>query len=150
MLMLWLMLLLTLVVRLCRYSYFKVGDKSYGTGVYLAEHAIYSHAICSHDMDGGGKQLLLAKVVLGNIKDYGPIIPDRCAAIEPEGYHSVSGTEEDMEFLRHSKHTMLEQKEWTPVVQKLVDNGKEFGRQYVVHRSDRVYPAYLVTYRDSE
>jgi hypothetical protein len=131
----------------------KVNSKSYGTGVYLAKHVIYPDTIFPHvrpqnATDGGKKQILLAKVLLGNCKEHGSDKPEVRAAIEPEGYHSITGTEEDMRFLLKSKARLLAQNKWTNAHEKLVAQVAEYGRQYVVHRSNQVYPAYLITYEN--
>eukprot|EP00040_Diaphanoeca_grandis_P026435 m.148044 g.148044 ORF g.148044 m.148044 type:complete len:563 (-) comp30574_c3_seq3:375-2063(-) len=124
-------------------------NKVYGTGVYLAHHAIYSDTIFPHNTNNGDdtKQMILALVTLGKNKDYGAKIPTHKAAVEPEGYHSISGTEGDMKFLQAQKSKLEDLGCWTPGHQQLVDHGKRFGKQYVVHRSNMVYPEYIVTYK---
>jgi hypothetical protein len=127
----------------------KIRNKVFGTGVYLAEHAIYSDTIVPHTTNNGDntKQMILALVTLGKNKDYGSDIPKYKAAVEPEGFHSISGTEGDMQFLKDRKPELEQVGVWTPAHQQLVDKGRKFGRQYVVHRSNLVYPAFLVTYK---
>ena len=80
------------------------------------------------------------------MKDYGSEIPDIRAAKELPGYHSISGTEHDMKFLQKWKASPNRTKPWTPELQKMLAQGHVYGRQYVVHRSNQSYPAYLVTY----
>jgi hypothetical protein len=116
-------------------------NKAFGVGVYLAKHAIYSDTIRPHVRPDGTKQLIFAKVVLGKCYDYGATTPNCIEAMEPVGHHSVSGTEGDMAFVKGW--------DWTSTHQELIDNGAEYGRQYVVRRSERVYPAYLVTYTNN-
>eukprot|EP00040_Diaphanoeca_grandis_P036456 m.232382 g.232382 ORF g.232382 m.232382 type:complete len:1204 (-) comp33621_c1_seq1:57-3668(-) len=126
----------------------KEQNKVYGTGVYLAKHAIYADTLFphKHPSQSNTKQILLAKVTLGKMMDYMSRIPDLCAAVEPHGYHSVSGTEGDLKFLSRKQSLLQTHGNWTSQHEMLVRHGDELGRQYVVHRSNQVYPAYLVTY----
>ena len=77
-----------------------VGGHVYGRGAYFAEAALYSHWwFARHSpakSDNGVDEyvLLLAQVFTGRSKDYGASwAPNLC--VEPNGYHSVCGTEGD-------------------------------------------------------
>ena len=133
-------------------TFSKGKGKFYGTGVYIAKHAIYPQNmnLCHRPISNAKpsifgfvssneKQLILANVVLGNMMDYGNQILQERKAIEPNGYHSLSGTEGDMQFLK--PHQGM------PQYRALFEQGSKYGRQYVVHRSNQTYPAYLVTYK---
>ena len=61
----------------------------------------------------------------------------------PDGYASVTGTENEM----RAKPVHAKAKRGDKVAQALVANGARYGRQYVVYRRTRAYPAYLVTYK---
>jgi Ran GTPase-activating protein (RanGAP) involved in mRNA processing and transport len=129
------------------------GSKSYGTGAYFSEHPIYGDAIFPHTRpadaaDAGRRQIIVAKIVKGHVIEHGSEIPARRPAWASDGFHSRSGTEDDMRFvgkridkLRADGHFRDDHP-----FQRILDNGHEYGRQYIVHRSSQAYPAYLVTY----
>ena len=75
-------------------------NKSYGIGVYIAEHAIYSHAIRPHVNIRNKNQLIFVSVVRGRCKEYGYAKAKTIDAKEPDGFHSVTGTEEYLAFLQ--------------------------------------------------
>ena len=126
------------------------GNKSYGVGVYTSKHAIYPDVLRPHGTNV--RQLILAKVALGACKEYGSDKSPDTKAMAPNGYHSVSGTEGDMAFIKGwindelAQPPHLQNKKQLAGYRTLVANGAEYGRQYVVHRSNQAYPAYLVTY----
>ena len=111
----------------------------------------YSHVIRSHSVPGtNDRQLILANVVLGKCKDHGARRVPKTEAIAPAGHHSVKGTEANMECCRgwiaDEGRKANPNQDTIDKFQSLLDNGAEFGRQYVVNRSNQTYPAYLVTY----
>ena len=124
--------------------------------VYTAKHPLYSDTIFPHTRPAddpehpGRRQIIAAKVTLGRMFDHGREIPARRPAGNEPGYHSRGGTENDMQFagMRNWRERLAAagQLRDDHPVRRLMDNGAEFGRQYVVHRSSQVYPAYIVTY----
>ena len=77
-----------------------VGGHVYGHGAYFAEAALYSHWWFGRKhphvkADGTVVYtLILAQVLTGRSKDFGPSwAPD--LSLEPDGFHSVCGTEAD-------------------------------------------------------
>ena len=76
-----------------------------GHGAYFSEFAIYSHwwfAKSEESREGHATNktytLILAQVFTGRSKDYGKSwAPD--LVVEPPGYHSVCGTESDMQVV---------------------------------------------------
>ena len=132
-----------------------VGHHTDGTGIYGAKHAIYPDTLLAEfrvvgGPDAGCRQMLLLKMTLGEPYDHGSNIPNEVAAVEREGYHSTTGTEEDCQFkwIRDDVAELRRTNQWTQdhPKQVMMDNGAEYGRQYVVHRNSQHYPAYLVTY----
>jgi len=100
----------------------------------------------------GGNEIVLAKVVLGNVKDYGASLArglEREPRDERTGipYDSWTGTEDDLrgvteiEAVRLSGSPTEKEK-----AQLLVDEGHKYGRQYIVCRYQKAYPAYVVRY----
>ena len=100
----------------------------------------------------GGNEIVLAKVVLGNVKDYlAKLAPEllREPIDERTGiaYDSWTGTEDDLrgvteiEAVRLSGSPTEKEK-----AQLLVDEGHKYGRQYIVCRYQKAYPAYVVRY----
>ena len=61
------------------YSIGSIGGKSYGSGCYFAKHAIYAHWRRAHpSRDAAGpKTLLLARVLVGDAKDFGASVCKR-------------------------------------------------------------------------
>jgi hypothetical protein len=127
------------------------GNK-YGIGVYFAEHALYSDVMRPSVAQEGGNEIVLAKVVLGNVKDYGASLArglEREPRDERTGipYDSWTGTEDDLrgvteiEAVRLSGSPTEKEK-----AQLLVDEGHKYGRQYIVCRYQKAYPAYVVRY----
>eukprot|EP01046_Picozoa_sp_COSAG06_P043017 COSAG06_NODE_5570_length_3395_cov_9.177161_1_plen_845_part_10 len=156
----------------------RLGDGEYGAGTYFAQHAIYPVAYGGGWLDGDVQQelnaeptitLLLAKVALGNCKDFGARCRsergDAAAALagvapgltddwgDPVGrhgatgfhrppphteagpdelYHSVTGTEGDLQWSRNSR---------------LKASGHEFGRQYISFETAQAYPELLLHLR---
>ena len=127
------------------------GNK-YGIGVYFAEHALYSDVMRPSVAQEGGNEIVLAKVVLGNVKDYNARLA-KTLLREPVGEHpgisydSWSGTENDLRGVTEIKAVLESgspsEKERA---QLLVDEGHKYGRQYIVCRQDKAYPAYVVRY----
>ena len=68
----------------------------------------------------------------------------------PPSTGTLEGTEEDCQFkwIRDDVAELHRTNQWTQdhPKQVMMDNGAEYGRQYVVHRNSQHYPAYLVTY----
>jgi hypothetical protein len=89
----------------------------------------------------------VAKVLLGRVIEHGSEIPQRRPAWTEKGYHSRSGTERDMQFLLADKwrDRLIASGRW-PAAQRIIDSGREYGMQYIVHCLGQAYPAYLVTY----
>ena len=138
-------------VLFCRTQFQNWNNTSYGIGAYFAKSAIYPHVIRPHNVPDQNIQLILANVVLGICKDYGYDKAPYTNAREPDGYHSVTGTENNMAFVQkwiddERRKTFPSQSKLTNY-QTLLSNGAEYGRQYVVHRSIQTYPSYLVTYK---
>ena len=80
---------------------FDAGGHCYGRGPNFAEAAIYSHCVRKHpqvNADGIAEYvLILAQVFTGHSKDFGSSwAPD--LSVEPNGYHSVCGTESDQQL----------------------------------------------------
>ena len=83
--------------------------------------------------------MIAAQVALGEVKDFGR----DCAQSqvrEPEKpgggqYDSWSGTERDMEWSSGDRHK-----------DALRDDGAQYGRQYIVCRYQKAYPAYILRY----
>jgi hypothetical protein len=127
------------------------GNK-YGLGVYFAEHALYSDVMRPSVAQEGGNEIVLANVVLGNVKDYGARLA-RGLVREPIdertriAYDSWSGTENDLRGVAEIEAVRLSgspsEKERA---QLLVDEGHKYGRQYIVCRYQKAYPAYVVRY----
>ena len=118
--------------------------KSYGAGAYFAKWPLYSHGWrpCSAPAfrnGAAGHLIILAQVALGEVKDFGR----DCAQSqvrEPEKpgggqYDSWSGTERDMEWSSGDRHK-----------DALRDDGAQYGRQYIVCRYQKAYPAYILRY----
>ena len=127
------------------------GNK-YGIGEYFYEHALYSDVMRPTVAQEGGKEIVLAKVVLGNLKDYGTeLAPDLLREPRDErtgiAYDSWSGTENDLRGVTEIEAVRLS---GSPSAKKraqlLVDEGHKYGRQYIVCRYQKAYPAYVVRY----
>jgi hypothetical protein len=135
-------------------TYHKQGSKAYGTGTYFSKHPIYGDAVFPHTRPADDaehpafRQILLAKVTLGDSFDHGDEIPARRPANAPDGCHSRQGTENQVRHFGKHLLKLKAAKVWRAdhPMQQLVDNGEEFGRQYVIHDKHQAYPAYLVTY----
>jgi hypothetical protein len=130
------------------------GNK-YGIGVYFAEHALYSDVMRPSVAQEGGKEMkeiVLAKVVLGNVKDFDRKLAPDLLLREPidertgKAYDSWTGTENNLigvteiEAIRSSGSPSAKR------AQLLVDEGHKYGRQYIVCRYQKAYPAYVVRY----
>jgi serine/threonine protein kinase len=120
--------------------------KSYGVGTYFAKYAIYPHFIFPHKISGGRVQMLVVKVALGKVHDYGSSTPGAGLVQEPAGCNSVGGTEHDCQFgfIQHDKNRPGARGQ---MARKMLANGKQYGQQYVVFGRTNSYPAYLVTYK---
>jgi hypothetical protein len=129
------------------------GNK-YGIGVYFAEHALYSDVMRPSVAQEGGKEIkeiVLAKVVLGNVKDFGAeLAPDllREPIDERTGiaYDSWTGTEKNLIGVTEIEAVRLSGSPSAKRAQLLVDEGHKYGRQYIVCRYQKAYPAYVVRY----
>jgi hypothetical protein len=126
------------------------GNK-YGVGVYFAEHALYCDVMMPGVAQEGGKEIVLAKVVLGNVKDYGAkLAPDllREPVDERTGIacDSWTGTENDLIGVTEIEAVRLSCSPSAKRAQLLVDEGHKYGRQYIVCRYQKAYPAYVVQY----
>jgi hypothetical protein len=98
----------------------------YGTGIYGAEKASYSHSytyrVGTVDSKPDCRQMLLCKFVLGEHKDYG-MQTDNELRLPPLKPGSVEVRYDSVRGGPHSGSTM-----------------------HIVYSNDRVYPEYLVTY----
>jgi len=126
------------------------GNK-YGIGVYFAEHALYSDVMRPSEAKEGGKEIVLAKVVLGNVKEFGDkLAPDllREPIDERTGiaYDSWTGTENNLIGVTEIEAVRLSGSPSARRAQLLVDEGHKYGRQYIVCRYQKAYPAYVVRY----
>jgi hypothetical protein len=123
------------------------GNK-YGIGVYFAEHALYSDVMRPSVAQEGGKEIkeiVLAKVVLGNVKDFDrELAPDLLR--EPSGFDSWTGTENNLIGVTEIEAVRLSGSPSAKRAQLLVDEGHKYGRQYIVCRYQMAYPAYVVRY----
>ena len=123
------------------------GNK-YGIGVYFAEHALYSDVMRPSVAQEGGKEIkeiVLAKVVLGNVKDFDrELAPDLLR--EPSGFDSWTGTENNLIGVTEIEAVRLSGSPSAKRAQLLVDEGHKYGRQYIVCRYQKAYPAYVVRY----
>ena len=70
---------------------------------------------------------------------------------EPTGCHSVSGTERDLNSDKGVGIPQIvyrnEKPEWMHEYAPLLNDGKKFGRQFAIWRSEQAYPKYLVCYK---
>ena len=93
----------------------------------------------------GGKEIVLAKVVLGNVKDFDRELAPKLLR-EPSGFDSWTGTENDLRGVAEIEAVRLSGKPSAKRAQLLVDEGHKYGRQYIVCRYQKAYPAYVVRY----
>ena len=126
------------------------GNK-YGIGVYFAEHALYSDVMRPRVAQEGGNEIVLAKVVLGNVKDFDrELAPDllREPIDERTGiaYDSWTGTENNLIGVTEIEAVRLSGSPSANRARLLVDEGHKYGRQYIVCRYQKAYPAYVVRY----
>ena len=96
--------------------------------------------------------LLLLDVAAGVARDYGPEEPNLKGGEmprEPDGYHSVTGTEQDLSVTKvvRGKNLGIPQlvyrdkcPEWRHDLAPLLRDGQKHGRQYAVWRSEQVSP----------
>ena len=96
--------------------------------------------------------LLLLDVAAGVARDYGPEEPNLRGGEmprEPVGYHSVTGTEQDLSVTKvvRGKNLGIPQlvyrekcPEWRHDLAPLLRDGQKHGRQYAVWRSEQVSP----------
>ena len=96
--------------------------------------------------------LLLLDVAAGVARDNGPQVPNLKGGMRREpvgGYHSVTGTEQDLSVTKVVKGKNLgipqlvyreKQPEWRHDLAPLVRDGQRYGRQYVVWRGEQVSP----------
>jgi hypothetical protein len=133
---------------------FSSTDSSYGVGVYFAEHALYSDVMRPGVAQEDGKEIkeiVLAKVVLGNVKEYGAKLA-RGLKREPidkrtgKAYDSWTGTEKNLIGVTEIEAVRLSGSPSAKRAQLLVDEGHKYGRQYIVCRYQKAYPAYVVRY----
>eukprot|EP00900_Chrysochromulina_parva_P006542 jgi/Chrpa1/1588/Chrysochromulina_OHIO_Genome00008027-RA len=129
------------------------GNK-YGVGVYFAEHALYSDVMRPGVAQEDGKEIkeiVLAKVVLGNVKEYGAELAQDLLR-EPidertgKAYDSWTGTENNLIGVTEIEAVRLSGSPSAMRAQLLVDEGHKYGRQYIVCRYQKAYPAYVVRY----
>jgi hypothetical protein len=126
------------------------GNK-YGIGAYFAEHALYSDVMRPRKAQEGGKEIVLAKVVLGNVKEFGAeLAPDLQREPRDErtgiAYDSWTGTEKNLIGVTEIEAVRLSGSPSAKRAQLLVDEGHKYGRQYIVCRYQKAYPAYVVRY----
>jgi hypothetical protein len=125
------------------------GNK-YGVGVYFAEHALYSDVMRPGVAQEGGNEIVLAKVVLGNVKEFGAeLAPDLLREPKDDDgkpYDSWTGTENDLRGVAEIEAVRSSGKPSAKRAQLLVDEGHKYGRQYIVCRYQKAYPAYVVRY----
>jgi len=88
--------------------------------------------------------ILLARVAVGDRKDYGSKFCISCNAAPPN-YQSWGGTEKD--FQLEAINERLKFGDYSAEIQRALDNGAESGWQVVVPRHSQSYPAYVVEYR---
>ena len=92
--------------------------------------------------------LLLLDVAAGVARDYGPKEPNLKGGKMPRepagGYHSVTGTEQDLSVEEGIGIPQLVYREscpeWKHDLEPLVREGGRFGRQYAVWRGEQVSP----------
>jgi hypothetical protein len=124
------------------------GNK-YGIGVYFAEHALYSDVMRPSVAQEGGKEIkeiVLAKVVLGNVKDFDRELAPKLLR-EPSGFDSWTGTENNLIGVTEIEAVLSSGSPSAKrAAQLLVDEGHKYGRQYIVCRYQKAYPAYVVRY----
>ena len=99
------------------------------------------------------RYLLVTDVALGKCKDYGKEEPNIKAGEvprEPEGFHSTSGTEQDLASSRigipqlvYRFKTDDHKHDYAP----LVRDGAKYGKQYAVWRSEQTCVTFLVRYQ---
>ena len=148
---------------------------SYGAAVYFANEPLYSHVFreCTAPPPLEGSQLILAQVVLGEVKDfgaaYGPMVDGRQQIrslerepVKPDGghYDSWCGTEGDLEWVRVDKAKCERHMTGHRVpaggceacervkahCRVLKADGKRYGKQYMIARSEKAYPEYVLRY----
>jgi hypothetical protein len=93
----------------------------------------------------GGKEIVLAKVVLGNVKDFDRELAPELLR-EPSGFDSWTGTENNLIGVTEIEDVRLSGSPSAMRAQLLVDEGHKYGRQYIVCRYQKAYPAYVVRY----
>ena len=86
--------------------------------------------------------MILAYVLTGKSKDYGPAKADDLRHA-PDDFDSVCGTEMDQKVYPVQKAARANER----LASKMLHLGHDYGRQFVVFRSDNIYPAYVVKYR---
>ena len=99
----------------------------------------------------GGNEIVLAKVVLGNVKDFDrELAPDLLREPRDErtgiAYDSWTGTENNLIGVTEIEAVRLSGLPSAKRAQLLVDEGHKYGRQYIVCRYQKAYPAYVVRY----
>jgi hypothetical protein len=147
---------------------------SYGIAAYFAEEPLYSHYFraCEAPPPLGGHQLILARVALGEMKDFGALygeedVNSSGASIqdlqrEPRKddgtpFDSWSGTEGNLDFVDVRQARCPSHRGGVPVrcalctsvlrqCQQLKSDGARYGRQYMVARFQKAYPEYIIRY----
>jgi len=148
---------------------------SYGIAAYFAEEPLYSHYFraCKAPPPLDGHQLILARVALGEMKDFGALygeedVDSSGASIqdlqrEPRKddgtpFDSWAGTEGDLQWVnvRQARCERHERSKKKPICvacdsviaqcQQLKTDGARYGRQYMVARFQKAYPQYVVRY----
>ncbi len=96
------------------------------------------------------KEIVLAKVVLGNVKDFGAELAPGLLRepIDDDGkpYDSWTGTENNLIGVTEIEAVRLSGSPSARRAELLVDEGHKYGRQYIVCRYQKAYPAYVVRY----
>lgn len=87
-------------------------------------------------------QMVLAYVLTGKSKDYGPGKADDFKNA-PEGFDSVCGTEMNQKVYPVQKAARANDR----LASALLRFGHIYGRQFALFQSDNIYPAYIVRYR---
>ena len=88
---------------------------------------------------------ILAAVALGRVKDYGKAFRESLERA-PDGYHSVSGTEGDLNIQQVTDRCKW-YPEWERDFAPLQERGCEFGQQYVVFHESQAVPRFIIRYR---
>jgi len=108
----------------------RLGDGEHGTTLW--RHADRRYAI-------------LTAVALGRVHALGHEFNEDLQRA-PNGYHSVSGTEGDLEIEQVSNRSAWYE-EWRDDMAPLRERGSEYGLQYIVYHEVQTCPRFIVRYR---